>query len=101
MPHIISEAANELTTEAVLVSSGQGQDDHPGLGEEQRANLTAVPGPPVRQVGHGRLFSFLYLKKLKFQKYMAFQEISKIPPVAHEEGDRPPVAQAGGDRPVS
>ena len=62
MPHIISEAANELTTEAVLVSSGQGQDDHPGLGEEQRANLAAVPGPPVRQVRHGRLF-FIFIFK--------------------------------------
>ncbi|KAG2542852.1 hypothetical protein PVAP13_9NG816700 [Panicum virgatum] len=35
--------------------AGQGQDDHPGLGEGQRANLAAVPGPPVRQVRHGLL----------------------------------------------
>jgi len=37
------------------VASGQGQDGHPGLGEGQRANLAAVPGPPVRQVRHGLL----------------------------------------------
>ena len=37
------------------MASGQGQDGHPGLGEGQRANLAAVPGPPVRQVRHGLL----------------------------------------------
>ena len=38
-----------------LLVSGQGQDDHPGRGERPRANLTAVHGPPVRQVRHGLL----------------------------------------------
>ena len=77
-----------------------------GASEGEKARGTSTKEAKFRahlQVAHlavtSAAFSFLYLKKSKFQKYMfVLKNFKNIPRSPYEGGDRGPVAQATGDR---
>jgi len=70
----------------------------PGFGLQHGPAVSTATAPaasPIGKIGESRpgiepFFSFLYFKKIKFQKYMAVtRNFKKWAPIAHGEGDRP------------